>query len=239
AWGFRLEGRDWTSQGGIAAAAVGQPQTLPAPQRKDGVLSGTALFAAAARPSAWIDGLPVLPANRRGQVLALTGRSAAYISADGVVYLSDDSGKSWRRSTWTPWGTGTTGMWRQGSDYTIDLPFGDHRGTLQLVWFDRRNPAEEKVVLTRLAPSGEWIQLASAPTEVITRNGERLPVTQVLVPRRDSWVLLSGCAATAAGSGLVLRAWEAGGEMSPARFVPIEIHEDLKRAAPPAPPPPR
>jgi hypothetical protein len=223
AWAFRLEGREWKSQGGQTVSAVGQPSALPAPQRKDGVLTGTGLFSTSGRPEVWVAGVPNLPAQRRGQLIGLTGASVAYVSADGVVYLSDDSGKTWRRSTWTPWGTqGTAGMWRQGKDYWVDLPFGDHRGSLRLVWFDRRRPNEETVLLTRLTPSGDWIRLAEAKSEVRTKSGEQLPVTQVLVPRGDIWLLLSGCAATAQGSGFVLRSFD-GMALSASRFVPFRL----------------
>ncbi|HVT59864.1 MAG TPA: hypothetical protein VHR45_15870 [Thermoanaerobaculia bacterium] len=242
AWAFRFENRQWKAYGALEVAAVGQPQTLPAPQRQDGVTSGTGLFSASAAPRTWVQGLPGLAANRRGQVIALAGTSAAYLSADGVAYLSADGGKSWRRSVWTPWSTGgapdqaggdaTVGMWRQGTDYGVDLPFGDHRGALRLVWFDRRNPAEEKVLLTRLTVAGDWVLVGEAPAEVRSKSGERLPITQVLVPHGDSWLLLSGCAATAEGSGLVLRTYE-GGQMSAPRFVPIET-----RGRPGAAPPP-
>ena len=222
AWAFRLEGREWEPRGSANVAAVGQPQALPSPQRKDGVISGTGLFSASGRPGTWVTGLPGVTAERRGQVLPLAGTSAAYVSGDGVVYLTDDSGKAWRRSTWTPWGTqqGTTGMWRQGSDYWVDLPFGDHRGALRLVWYDRRR-AEEVVVLTRLTPSGAWARLAEVPSDVRTKSGEKLAVTQVLVPQGDVWILLSGCAATAEGSGLVLRTFD-GTTLSPARFVALK-----------------
>jgi hypothetical protein len=222
AWSFRLVGREWKERGAMVVTAVGQPPALPAPQRKDGVISGTGLFSASGRPEAWLAGVPAIPAARRGQAIALTGTSAAYVSGDGVVYLSDDSGKAWRRSTWTPWGSaGTTGMWRQGSDYWVDLPFGDHRGALRLVWFDRRRPSEEVILLTRLTPSGDWVRVSEVPGDVSTKSGERLPVTQVLVPQGDVWILLSGCAATAQGSGLVLRVFDKA--LSPARFVPLEI----------------
>lgn len=221
AWAFRLEGREWQNEGGQTVTAVGQPAALPAPQRKDGVLTGTGLFSSSGRPEIWVVGVPNLPAERRGQLIALTGSSVAYVSADGVVYLSDDSGKSWRRSTWTPWGTrGTAGMWRQGKDYWVDLPFGDHRGALRLVWFDRRRPTEETILLTRLAPSGDWLRLAETRSEVRSKSGEQLPVTQVLVPRGEIWLLLSGCAATAQGSGFVLRSFD-GTTLSPSRFIPF------------------
>lgn len=222
AWAFRLEGREWQSRGSLEVAAVGQPQALPAPQRKDGVLTGTGLFSASGLPENWVVGLPAVSAERRGQLIALNGLSAAYVSGDGVVYLSDDSGKAWRRSTWTPWpSTGTVGIWRQGADYWVDLPFGDHRAALRLTWFDRRRQTDEVAVLTRLSPSGEWLRLAEAPGQVKTKS-EALPITQVLVPKGDIWLLLSGCAATAEGSGLVLRVFD-GKAVSAAKLVPLKV----------------
>lgn len=220
-WAFRLEGREWQNRGSMTVAAVGQPAALPAPQRKDGVLAGTGLFSVSGLPQTWVTGLPGVPAERRGQLIALTGTSAAYVSGDGVVYLSENSGKTWRRSTWTPWGsTGTTGIWRQGKDYWVDFPFGDHRGSLRLVWFDQRNPKEESLVLTRLTPTG-WARVIEAPGEVKTKS-ERLPINQVLVPQGDTWILLSGCAATAQGSGLVLRVFD-GTSLSEAKLVPLQM----------------
>jgi hypothetical protein len=231
AFSFRYEGREWKRRGGLPVTAVSQPQAVPAPHRRDGVISGTGLFSASGPPSTWVEGLPGVAPARRGQLLALTATEAAYLAADGVAYLSADAGKTWRRSTWTPWGGGdTTGMWRQGTDYGIDLPFGDHRGQLQLVWFDRRSPAAERMVLTRLGAGGAWTELAAAPTDVTTRNGDHLPVTQVLIPRAETWLLLSGCAATATGSGLVLRTFEKG-QMSEARFIPIVV-EPMSPAEP-------
>jgi len=221
AWAYRLEGREWQNRGSMTVAAIGQPAALPAPQRKDGVLAGTGLFSVSGPAQTWVTGLPGVTAERRGQLIALTGTSASYVSGDGVVYLSDDSGKSWRRSTWTPWGaTGTTGIWRQGHDYWVDFPFGDHRGSLRLAWFDRRRSTEEVIVLTRLAQTG-WVRLIDVPSEVKTKSGERLQITQVLVPKGDFWILLSGCAATAQGSGLVLRTFD-GKSLSEARFVPLQ-----------------
>jgi hypothetical protein len=232
AWSFRFEDHRWKSRGGLTVTAVGQPQVLPAPQHRDGVVSGTGLFSASAPPETWAAGLPGIPAERRGQLLALPGTGAAYISADGVAYLSSDTGKTWRRSAWTPWAGGeTTGMWRQGTDYGIDLPLADHRGALQLVWFDRRSRNAEQVVLTRLGAGGDWTTLAQAPSDVTTRNGDHLPVTQVLVPHAGTWILLSGCAATADGSGLVLRAFDQG-HLSEVRFVPIAAAATLAPANP-------
>ena len=230
---FRYEGSQWKSHGSLAVTAVGQPQAVPAPQRRDGVITGTGLFSASGPPSTWVQGLPGVAPARRGQLLAVTGTEAAYLTGDGVAYLSADSGKTWRRSTWTPWGGGdTTGMWRQGMDYSIDLPFGDRRGPLHLVWFDRRTATAERVVLTRLGAGATWTELAAAPTDVTTRSGEHLPVAQVLIPRPDTWILLSACAATATGSGLVLRTLEKG-QLSDPRFVPIVLEsKELSKPRP-------
>jgi hypothetical protein len=222
---FRLKGQDWESRGALTVTAVGQPAALPAPQRKDGILVGTGLFSVSGRPEAWVAGIPSLPAARRGQLVALTGTAAAYLSADGVVYLSADSGKTWRRSTWTPWGTpggseGTVGIWRQGSDWWVDLPYGDHEGALKLAWFDRRVPTEEKILLTRLTQSGQWIRLSEARSEVSTRS-ESLPLSQIMVPRADTWVLLTGCVAAGGSSSLVLRVFR-DGKLSDAKLVRLE-----------------
>jgi hypothetical protein len=220
---FRFEEKAWRPHGTWTVAAVGQPQALPAPMRKDGVVCGTGLFTASGTAGTWVEGLPSLPAARRGQVLPLSGTSVAYVSADGAVYLSADSGKHWRRSTWTPWEQSeTVGLWRQGTDYTIDLPYGAPTGALQLVWFDRRNPADERVLLTRLRADGSWQLLGEGPTDIRSKSGERLPLSQVLVPQTGRFTLLAGCAAAAQGSGLVLRSYDAG-SISVPRMVPLTV----------------
>ena len=219
-YAFRFDGHQWHDRGSMTVTGVGQPPALPAPQRRDGVLTGTGLFSASGQPQAWVSGLPNVTAARRGQLIALTGTSVAYVSGDGVAYLSADSGKSWRRSTWTPWGTEeTVGIWRQGKDYWVDFPSGDHRGSLRLIWYDHRR-SEETIVLTRLSQSGAWGHLTDVPSEVKTKSGEHLKINQILVPQGDDWLLLTGCAATAQGSGLVLRVYD-GKTVSEARFVPL------------------
>jgi hypothetical protein len=220
AWAYRLEERDWKSKGNLMVTAVGDLQAVPSPQRKDGILSGTGLFVASGSPEVWVQGLPDLPPARRGAVIALAGSVAAYLSADGAIYLSGNTGKTWRRSTWTPWGTGTTGIWRQGKDYWIDLPVSDRRGPLELAWFDRRTPDQESIFLTRLTPTGDWAVLTQSKSEIRTKNDDRLEVSHVLSPRSGTLVLLSGCAATSGGSGLVIRTYDKGA-LSEARFVAI------------------
>lgn len=222
AWGFRLEGTDWVERGRLEVLGVGQPQAGPAPGGTDAVLSGSGRFAAAAGAESWVRGLPTLPAARRGQLLPPLGTAAAYLSADGVLYLSTDRGEKWRRSTWTPWGAGTTGMWRQGQDYSVDVPVGDPQKAWPVAWFDRRRPEREEISLSWIQPSGEGRVIATTPGMVTTKSGEKLPVTLLLLPRPDTWVLLSGCAHSAGGSGLVLKVME-NGEMGAPRFVPIRV----------------
>ena len=62
--------------------------------------------------------------------------------------------------------------------------------------------------------------VATTAATVTTKSGEKLPVTLLLLPRPDTWILLSGCAHSAEGSGLVLKVMK-NGEVSPPRFVPI------------------
>ena len=202
----------------MVVTGVGQPPALPAPQRKDGVLTGTGLFSASGQPQAWVSGLPNVTAARRGQLIALTGTSAAYVSGDGVAYLSADSGKSWRRSTWTPWGSEeTVGLWRQGrtlGGFPLRRP--PRLAPPDLVrppaerGDDRPHPPE---------PERRLGHLIDVPSEVKTKSGEHLKINQILVPRGDDWPL-TGCAATAQGSGLVLRVYD-GKTVSEARFVPL------------------
>ena len=223
AWAFRLEtgAREWKSKGSLLIAASGPPEAIPAPQRKDGVLSGSGLFAASGRPAHWVSGLPVLPANRRGQVVPLAGSAAAYLSADGAVYISRDSGKKWTRSLWTPWGTaGVTDSWRQGSDFWVDLPVGVQRGPLQLAWFDRRVPSEERLYLTELDATTDWRVVTQAPSTVRTKGEARLAVSHLLAPREREWLVLHGCVATAEGSGLVVRTVGPAGLSAP-KLLPL------------------
>ncbi len=230
AWAFRLEegNRTWQPKGSLTVAAAGYPQVLPAPQRKDGVLSGTGLFAASGRPADWLSGLPSLPPARRGQVLPLGGNAAAYLSADGTVYTSRDAGKSWQRSLWTPWGTsGVTQSWRQGTDFWVDLPLGAPGDAFPLAWFDRRVASDERLYLAELAPAGSWRVVAQGASAVRTRGEAPLAVSHLVTPRPGEWLVLSGCVATAGGSGLVVRTAGPSGLSAP-RLVPLE------RAAPDA-----
>jgi hypothetical protein len=222
AWAFRLDAGDraWEPIGNLVVSAAGHPEALPAPQRKDGILSGSGLFAASGRPMDWVSGLPSLPPARRGQVLPLGGSAAAYLSADGTVYTSRDTGKTWRRSLWTPWGGAqVTESWRQGTDFWVDLPLGAPADAFPLAWFDRRVPSDERLYLTELAPSGAWRVVAQGAAAVRTRGETALAVSHLLVPRPRAWLVVSGCVATAEGSGLVVRTAGPGGTLSAPRLV--------------------
>jgi hypothetical protein len=219
AWAFRREGKEWKDRGHLNVGAVGELQAVPDPDAKDAVLSGTGRFSAQGPPRTWTQALPAVREDQQGQVVALGGDRAAYLAANGAVYLSADTGKTWRRSTWTPWGTGTAGLWRQGTDFWVDLPLGDRRGPLLLAWFDRRVANEEKILLTRYNPDGSAVPLAQDQSEVTTRN-DKLPLSHLVSPQPGTWLLLSGCVHTPAGSGLVVRTFQ-NGALSAARIVPI------------------
>jgi hypothetical protein len=218
---YRLEGVDWKGAGSQPVAGLGEAAALPAADLGAGITAGNGLFAATGRPQSWLEGLPRLAAERHGQVVPIPPKGGAYLAADGVLYLTGDHGKSWRRSTWTPWGdSGTVGAWRFGSDFTLDLPFGAFEDGLRLIWFDRRNPKEEKVYLTRRQAAGAWETLAELPAVVKSKNGDSLPLTHVFSPRGAAWEILFGCAATAGGSGLVVRTFD-GKELSAPKFLPL------------------
>ncbi|HXU33712.1 MAG TPA: hypothetical protein VN851_24340 [Thermoanaerobaculia bacterium] len=221
AWGWRFDG-EWSERGHQVVSAVGDLPAAPAPGQTDGIVVGTGRFRAGAPPALWAAGLPALPAERRGQLLALSERDAAYLSSDGAVYGSTDAGASWKRSTWTPWGPSTAGPWHPGTDYWVDLPLGERRGALQLAWFDRRVPSQEKLILARRDPDGTWVAQVEAPSTIRTKDGDNLAVSHVLLPREGRWLLLSGCVATKEGSGLVLRTFD-GRKLSEPRFVAIEV----------------
>ncbi|MGH9360344.1 MAG: serine O-acetyltransferase, partial [Thermoanaerobaculia bacterium] len=223
AWAFRLEtgAREWKAKGSLVVAAVGPPEAIPAPQRKDGILSGSGLFAASGRPTQWLSGLPVLPEGKRGQVVPLAGNAAAYLAAGGAVYVSRDGGKKWARSPWTPWGAARiTETWRQGSDFWVDLPVGVQRGPLQLAWFDRRVPKDARLYLTELDAKTQWRVVAQGAPEVKTKGDTPLAVSHLLAPREGDWLVLHGCVATPEGSGLVVRTAGPDGLSAP-KLVPL------------------
>ncbi|MFP5285425.1 MAG: hypothetical protein ACLGI9_06780, partial [Thermoanaerobaculia bacterium] len=63
-------------------------------------------------------------------------------------------------------------------------------------------------------------RLAETRTEVKTKN-EALGLTQILVPKGDTWVLLTGCVTTGGTSSLVVRTFD-GRALSGPRMVPLE-----------------
>jgi hypothetical protein len=222
AWAWRFDG-EWKERGNQVVSAVGDLPAAPAPGQTDGIVVGTGRFRAGAPPALWAAGLPALPAERRGQLLALSERDAGYLSSDGAVYGSTDAGASWKRSTWTPWGSSTAGPWHQGTDFWIDLPLGERRSSLQLAWFDRRVPSNERLILARRDPDGSWVVQVEAPSTIRTKDGDHLAVSHVLLPKEGRWLLLSGCVATKEGSGLVLRTFD-GHQLSEPRYLAIEVN---------------
>jgi hypothetical protein len=155
---------------------------------------------------------------------------AAYLTDDGSLFLSDD-GATWVRTRWTPWGRQPTRIWTPGHDYTLDLPAADHRGPLGVVWIDRRRSDRERLLLTEWSPQGDWRLLSELAADITTLNGDSLPYTDFFVLRPSEWLLLSGCAHTANGPGLVLRTYGPGG-LSPARFLPLRPGGTVEPLAP-------
>jgi hypothetical protein len=229
AWAFRLEGRDWVAAGSQTVIASGSSEAVPDPLVEDAVRSGTGRFASAAPPAAWLTALPRLGPERGGVLVPVLG-GAAYLTDDGSLFLSDD-GATWVRTRWTPWGRQPTRIWTPGHDYTLDLPAADHRGPLGVVWIDRRRSDRERLLLTEWSPQGDWRLLSELAADITTLNGDSLPYTDFFVLRPSEWLLLSGCAHTANGPGLVLRTYGPGG-LSPARFLPLRPGGTVEPLAP-------
>jgi hypothetical protein len=223
AWGFRLDGREWTAAGHLAVTASGAAGAIPAPGDDGAVLSGSGRFAAGAAPATWLRGLPKVAAGVDGEVIPLAGDALAYLAGAGGVYLSRDDGATWARSAWTPWGVErTTPLFRPGSDYDVDLPVGAFGDALPLAWFDRRDRAHERLVLSAWSPGDGWRSLAELPAEVVTLDGRHLAFDQLFAPRPGSWLLLAGCVFTRTGPGLAVQNYAPGSGLSAPRFV--ELH---------------
>jgi len=220
AWAYRLEGREWRPAGALTVYASSASEAVPAPGREDAIVSGSGLFAAGEAPSTWLRGLPKIGSERRGVLIPVGRQGAAYVTADGGLFLSTDAGASWSRSRWSPWGRTETRIWSPGQDYELDVPAGDRRGPLALVWFDRRYPDRQRVLLTEWSPPSDFRLLSELAPEVSTLNDQQLPFTELVILRPGAWALLTGCVNTANGPGLVLRTYGRQGLSRP-RFLPL------------------
>jgi len=228
AWAYRLDGTEWRSAGSLTVYASSASEAVPASGHDDAIVSGTGRFAAGEPPETWLRGLPKLGAERRGVLVPVGVGGAAYVTGDGSLFLSTDAGASWARSRWSPWGRTETRIWSPGQDYEIDVPAGDRRGPLSLVWFDRRYPDRQRILLTEWSPASDFRVLSEMAPEVSTLNEQQLPFTEMVLLGPGSWALLTGCVNTANGPGLVLRTYGRSGLSRP-RFLP------LGPAAPPRP----
>jgi hypothetical protein len=233
AWAFRLVGREWQAAGSRHVLASGSAEAIPDDRRADAVLSGTGRFALGEKPEAWLESLPKLTAQRSG-VLVPVVPGAGYVTSDGELFLSED-GASWVRTRWTPWGRTPTRIWTPGRDYVADLPASDHRDALSVVWFDRRRPDKERLVLTDWSPRRDWRVLADLAPTVTTLNDESLPYADFFVLRPGHWLLLSGCVHTANGPGLVIRTYGDRGLSAP-RFLPLQPAGEVEASGVPVAP---
>ncbi len=220
AWAFRLEGREWRSRGHLEVTAAGTPAALPAPWLEDAVVSGTGLFSAGAAPRTWVGGLPAGGHEPGSQVVPLSEREIAFLSADGVVFRSGDGGTSWSQASWRPWSTGTAEPWVRGRDFTVDRPLAGSQGLLPLVWFDRRLADREDLLLTEMSGAGRWRQVGAGAGRVPTSAGEDLDVSAVLRDGQGRWTVLFGCVTSGAKASLVLSQLT-DGELGAPRLVPL------------------
>ncbi|HEX6202694.1 MAG TPA: hypothetical protein VF100_06815 [Thermoanaerobaculia bacterium] len=233
AWAFRLVDREWRAAGSRHVLAAGNAEAVPDELRSDAILSGTGRFALGEQAAAWLEALPKLPPDRIGALVPVPP-GAGYVSADGELFLSAD-GVSWARTRWTPWGRLPTRIWTPGRDFLIDVPASDHRGALSVLWFDRRRPERERLVLTEWSPRRDWRVLADLGPAVTTLDGATLDYADFFVVRPGHWLLLTGCVNTANGPGLVLRTYGEKGLSAP-RFLPLQpAGEDAASGVPVAP----
>jgi hypothetical protein len=200
---LRLEAGEWIAKGRQRATDAGHPGAGPVPDLPDAVASGTALFQAGAAPGYWLEGLPALAPDRRGEVTPLGGPAAAYVAADGLVYLTADRGATWRRSAWTPWGTGLSPAWRPGEDFRVEPPVGGRRSPLLLTWFDNRIPDQSGLILTQVSRDGVWSELTRLPARMGPPGSEAREVAHLLAQDDGAWIVLAdGCFAGPGGPAL-------------------------------------
>lgn len=221
AWAFHLDGREWRSAGRLEVAALSPQGAVPAPWFPLAVVSGTGLFAATGEPRTWVSGLPADRGGTGSQVIAYDRKAVAFLSSDGLVYRSDDSGETWRLSSWTPWGTGEAEPWRRGTDFTLDLPTGVPSGSFPVLWFDRRLEGRESLVFTEMDAAGRWRQVAVGPARVPTSAGEDLTLALVLRSHDGRWSSLFGCVMSSGRPRLVVTELS-GDRVSPPRLIPLQ-----------------
>jgi hypothetical protein len=219
-----LDGDRWVDAGRLGVVAVAAPAASPAPGQDDAILVGSGRFSTSAPPATWVGGLPAVAAERRGQLVAVGAAAAAYVAADGTVFLSEDRGSSWRQETWTPWRVGPVQVWQRGTDYSLDLAGGLRPPfRLPVLLFDQRQPHDPRLWLAGWRPgsgAGGWTVELELGAEVPLDRGGALPTNEVVQRREGDWLLLSGCLVTPAGSALVVREVVAGG-VGAARLVPL------------------
>jgi hypothetical protein len=224
---FRLQDRDWKASGTRRVTDAGTPGAVPIPGKQAGIVSGTGRFQAGADADDWLAGLPDLGA-RRGRLIPLGGDDAVEMSADGVIYRTNDRGAHWRRALWTPWSPTGVQPWSPGDDYEAELAAGDLEPPLPIVWFDHRDPkTQSRIVLSMTTAAGDWTTIATLPATIEPTAGEKLEVQEVLRFPGSLWTLVAGCTAgpTSDTAGtLVLRVLESKGKAQVER-IPIRRTE--------------
>jgi hypothetical protein len=204
---YRLSGGQWSAQGRLPVAAVGSPAVAPA--MGAGVLTGSGRFLAGLKPSAWVVGLPGLPAGERGQLVPLPDGEVAYLARDGRLYLSPDGGALWRANEWLPWG-GDASSTSAEPTWSIDLPVTVRDAPLSVAWFDNRGPDLPELYLSERPAGGPWRVVSRLPAGELL-DQEEVGYSHLLRLANGRWLLLAGCEVTENGCALRMRTVEHDG----------------------------
>ena len=227
---YRLEGGDWSSEGGLSIRGVGSPGAYPAPAGEAGIVSGDGLFVAGKPPRRWISALPAVPAAEPGELIWSGGNQAAHVGADGALRWTSDGGRKWDELRWQPWSGGEGDLaWRRGRDWWIELPEGERGAPPVAVWNDKRVATRTRLYLAQRDSSGAWRVLLETPQGLLTEAGDRLPYNHLFRFAADRWVFVTGCVSRRDGAAIVTRA-VAGNRLLAPELVPLKVH-----AAPAAP----
>lgn len=187
---YRWTGETWDRRGRLLVQGVGSPGATHDPREAGAILSGTGRFGTSAPPDYWLPALPVLPRSTGGQVIALPGGAAAFLTFDSRVVSSRD-GATWQLERWTPWPNplGRSDLWVPGTDYSVDRTGGGGDGVLTLLWYDDRQTESPALHLTRWLPATSWSLEATLELPALPGSS----VDHVVNTVDRGWLLVGPC----------------------------------------------